>query len=100
MSTKQNNKLHRKNKKHHKCKQKYNHNLNNDNANANAKLTKKNTKQKGGNTTNISNTKEKFEVHSLKDFDFDKYKLSNYINTDVNWGIMGGPPPQPDCTIL
>jgi hypothetical protein len=99
MSTKLNNKLHRKNKKNQKCKQKYNHNLNN--VNSNTKLTKKNTNQKGGNNSNISNIKEKFEVRSLKDFDYSKYKISNYIkNADVDWGILGGPPPEPDCTIL
>jgi hypothetical protein len=50
--------------------------------------------QKGG------NKKEDFEVHSYKNIDYGKYKISNYINYDIDWGIMGGPPPQPDCTIL
>ena len=73
------------------------------------KLTKKNYKnyqnyknyktyqngQKGGNSS-----KEKFEVQSLSNFDFDKISLSKYVNANIDWGIMPGPPPKPDCTIL
>lgn len=52
-------------------------------------------KQKGGNIK-----KEKFEVHSLTDFDYERYKISNYINANIDWGNCPGPPPQPDCCIL
>ena len=76
---------------------KYNnkHNKNNKNYknNKNKKLTQK--KQKGGNEK-----KEKFEVQSLNNFDFDKVNLSKYIDSNVDWGNMPGIPPQPDCTIL
>ena len=82
------------NKNNKKLKQKQIYKLKNitkkkdDNKKSN-KLT-----QKGG------NTKEPFEVYSYKKIDYEKYKISNYINYDIDWGIMGGPPPQPDCTIL
>ena len=52
------------------------------------------TLQKGG------NSKETFELKPLSDFDYDKYKLSNYINTTIDWGNMPGTPPMPDCCIL
>ena len=57
------------------------------------KLTKS---QKGGNSL----SKEKFEVQSIRNFDFDRLSLSKYINAEIDWGIMPGPPPKPDCTIL
>jgi len=59
------------------------------------KFTKKKHKlQKGG------NIKEQFELKPLSDFDYDKYKLSNYMNDNINWGKMPGPPPMPTCSIL
>ena len=62
-------------------------------------INKTQKKQKGGATysTTDATSKEKFEVHSLKNFDFDKYKISKGANID--WGIVGGPPPEPDCCI-
>ena len=54
-------------------------------------------KQIGGSDNKHSNTKEKFEVHSLKNFDYDKYKLSKGANID--WSSIGGPPPEPNCCI-
>ena len=59
------------------------------------KLTLKNNNlQKGG------NIKEQFELKPLSDFDYDKYKLSNYMNDNINWGKMPGSPPMPTCSIL
>ena len=57
-------------------------------------------KQKGGNS-NINNKTnlEKFEVRTLKNFDFDKYKISNYVNANIDWSSVGGPPPEPNCCI-
>ena len=61
---------------------------------------KQNQKQKGGNS-NINNKTnlEKFEVRTLKNFDFDKYKISNYVNANIDWSSVGGPPPEPNCCI-
>ena len=53
---------------------------------------------KGGSCNNIK--KENFEVRSLNDFDYERYRVSKYINAEIDWGVMGGPPPQPDCCIL
>jgi len=61
------------------------------------KTQKKQKHQKGGNTHCTSTSKENFELHSLKDFDYDKYKVSKDANID--WGSIGGPPPEPDCCI-
>jgi hypothetical protein len=64
--------------------------------NKNNKFKKLTKSQKGGNSFN----KEKFEVQSLNNFDFEKISISKYITADIDWGIMPGPPPKPDCTIL
>ena len=67
----------------------------NKNINYNLKLTKKKENiQKGG------KLKEKFEIKPLSDFDYDKYRLSNYMNTDIDWGLLPGSPPMPNCSIL
>jgi hypothetical protein len=56
-----------------------------------------NTIQKGGSLNN----RENFEIKSLDDIDLNVFKASNYINRNIDWGILGiiGPPPS-DCTIL
>ena len=54
-------------------------------------------RQIGGSDNKHSNHKEKFEVHSLKNFDYDKYKISKGANID--WSSIGGPPPEPNCCI-
>ena len=61
------------------------------------KNIKKYNIQDGGNNNII---KEKFEIRTLDDFDYDKYKLANYINTNIEWGNMPGIPPTPSCSIL
>ena len=46
--------------------------------------------------------KDKFEVTTLKNIDqdtLDKFKISNYVNDNIDWGDMPGPPPT-DCIIL
>jgi len=86
-------KLRNKTKKHTKyIKSPQNHKPKIVNKIQNAKKTQK--KQKGGNK---SNHKEKFEIHSLKNFDYDKYKISKGANID--WSSIGGPPPEPNCCI-
>lgn len=81
-------------KKHNKTPKKYKHKSINHKTNSknNKKKLKKMT-QKGGSTC----TKEKFEVHSIKNFDYDKYKLLETSNVD--WSTIGGPPPEPNCCI-
>jgi 3-oxoacyl-[acyl-carrier-protein] synthase III len=67
-------------------------------ANKNYKKTKKQLKsiiQKGG-------KKDKFEVTTLQNLDerkLNKMKISNYINDNIDWGMMPGPPPT-DCVIM
>ncbi len=61
------------------------------------KLKKKTLK--GGNC-NTNSKNENFEVRSLNDFDYERYRVSKYINANIEWGSMPGPPPQPDCCIL
>ncbi len=56
--------------------------------------TQKKQKQIGGNQ---SHTKEKFEIHSIKNFDYDKYKIAKDV--DIDWKSIGGPPPEPNCCI-
>ena len=61
------------------------------------KLKKKTLK---GGSCNTNSKNENFEVRSLNDFDYERYRVSKYVNANINWGLMGGPPPQPDCCIL
>ena len=95
---KQNKKLSNSIKKHNQTPKKYKHKNNKKtikhktNSKNNKKKLKKRT-QKGGSTC----TKEKFEVHSIKNFDYDKYKLLKTSNVD--WSTIGGPPPEPNCCI-
>jgi hypothetical protein len=54
-----------------------------------SKKTKKNIQQGG----NITKQKDKFEVTTLDNIDPSKYSLSQYVNSNIQWGIMPGPPP-------
>ena len=60
-----------------------------------SKKTKKNI-QHGG---NITKQKDKFEVTTLDNIDPSKFSLSQYVNANIDWGIMPGPPPM-DCCIM
>lgn len=55
-------------------------------------LTKK-YKAMGG-----ARSKEHFEIKSMDDIDYSQFQLN--IPADINWGVMGGPPPNPDCCIM
>lgn len=57
------------------------------------KRTKKNI-QYGGNKS-----KEDFEITTLDNIDPSKFSVSKYINANIDWGIMPGPPPT-DCCIM
>lgn len=57
------------------------------------KKTKKNI-QSGGNKS-----KEDFEITTLDNIDPSKFSVSKYINANIDWGIMPGPPPT-DCCIM
>jgi hypothetical protein len=76
-----------------------NKNKNVNNKSGNSKKTKKHTlaNQAGG-----SSKKEKFQVttfRSINQDDLNRFKLSNYVNNNIDWGIMPGPPPT-DCCIM
>jgi hypothetical protein len=43
--------------------------------------------------------KEKFEVMTLDNVDTSKFNVSQYVNANIDWGIMPGPPPT-DCVIM
>jgi hypothetical protein len=46
--------------------------------------------------------KEKFQVttfRSINQDDLDRFKISNYVNNNIDWGMMPGPPPT-DCVIM
>lgn len=77
-----------------KCKR---HNKNNKNNNKKSKTIT----QSGGNA-NVNanaNTKEKFEVKRLNDIDYSQFSMSKYVDANIDWGSMPGPPPT-DCCIL
>lgn len=49
----------------------------------------------------IEDNKEKFQVttfRSINQDDLNRFKISNYVNNNIDWGIMPGPPPT-DCII-
>jgi hypothetical protein len=65
----------------------------------NSRKTKKNLDKQ---IQNGGNTKDNFEVTTLRNIDqdrIDKMKISNYVNANIDWGIMPGPPPT-DCVIM
>jgi len=65
-------------------------------ANKTKTKTKKNT-QYGGNHCNL--TKDNFEVTTLASVDPSQFNISKYINANIDWGSMPGPPPT-DCCIM
>lgn len=60
-----------------------------------SKKTKKNI-QKGGDNTK---SKEKFEVTTLDNVDPRNFSVSQYVNANIDWGLLPGPPPT-DCSIM
>ena len=90
-----------------------NHNKKGKRANKNLRYSKKQTKkqnsvQRGGsasydNQVMTDGKKEKFQVttfRSINEDDLDRFKISNYVNNNIDWGdLMPGPPPM-DCCIM
>lgn len=71
----------------------------NNNKNSSLKKTKKNNlaNQEGG-----AARKDKFQVttyRSISQDDLNRFKLSNYVNNNIDWGLMPGAPPT-DCCIM
>jgi len=72
------------------------------------KQTENNISHRGGgcdssynNQIQNDNKKEKFQVttfRSINQDDLDRFKISNYVNSNIDWGMMPGPPPT-DCVI-
>ena len=70
------------------------------------KHTKKNlhlhlNSQDGGFARNGA-IKDKFQVttfRSINQDDLDRFKISNYVNKNIDWGILPRPPPT-DCCIM
>lgn len=62
-----------------------------------SKKTKKNNQhmQKGGNFKK----RDKFEVTTLDNVDCSKFSVSQYVNANIDWGLMPGPPPT-DCCVM
>lgn len=61
--------------------------------------TKKHIKINNNDNDNNKYIQKGGEVQALDDVDFSKFGVSKYINANINWGIMPGPPPM-DCVIL
>lgn len=93
-----------------------NHNRRGKKANKNKRYSIKQTKKQlhghphvqGGGSASCDNqiqndgNKEKFQVttfRSLTQDDLNRFKISNYVNNNIDWGILPGPPPT-DCCIL
>ena len=68
-------------------------------ANKTKTKTKKNTQNGGNHSNNCNLTKDNFEVTTLASADPSKFNISKYINANIDWGIMPGPPPT-DCCIM
>ena len=81
-------------------------------ANKNIRHSRKQTKkqnsfQQGGsasydNQIQTDGKKEKFQVttfRSINQDDLNRFKISNYVNNNVDYGILPGPPPV-DCCIM
>jgi hypothetical protein len=72
------------------------------------KQTKKNLQVQGGGSASYDNQvqsdvkKEKFQVttfRSINQDDLDRFKISNYVNKNIDYGMFPGPPPT-DCCIM
>lgn len=66
------------------------------------KKTKKSNLAGGTQTGGAAARKEKFQVTTLRSIsqkDLDRMKISNYVNDNIDWGILPGPPPT-DCCIM
>lgn len=61
--------------------------------------TQKNIKNVQQNNHKGGSSTENFEITTLDNIDINKFSISQYINANVNWGIMPGPPPT-DCNIM
>ena len=81
-------------------------------ANKNIRYSRKQTKkqnnlQRGGsvsydNQLQNNGKKEQFQVttfRSINQDDLNRFKISNYVNNNIDWGILPGPPPT-DCCIM
>jgi len=83
----------------------------NKNIRQSIKQTRKNLALQGGganyseSVSNISpqgGKKEKFQVTTLRGInqdDLDRFKISNYVNNNIDWHGLPGPPPT-DCVIM
>ena len=77
--------------------QKKNKNYNIHNNNKTKKHIRGNSENSENNSTKI--VQKGGEVQALEDVDYSKFGVSKYINANIDWGIMPGPPPM-DCVIL
>ena len=90
-------------KKHHKKAKKNSNHLKQIVNSKSSKKTKKNNQhisssehvQKGGN----AKKRDKFEVTTLSNVDCSKFNISQYVNANIDWGLMPGPPPT-DCCVM
>ena len=105
ISIKHNKNKHNKNKyKYSKKTKKNKFNINAINSNSSHSSNSSNssnsnhTKHIGGSNIKTSNKNEKFEITTLSNVDPNKFSVSKYINTQIDWGMMPGPPPT-DCCI-
>lgn len=80
-------------------------NLTSRNLTSRNKQNKRNS-QNGGGLINKEyasiDKRDNFQVTTLRSInqdDLDRFKISNYVNNNVDWGIMPGPPPT-DCCIM
>jgi len=84
--------------------------------NKNIRYSKKQTKKQlmvqgqvqGGGSASFDNQvqsdgkKEKFQVttfRSINQDDLNRFKISNYVNNNIDWGMLPGAPPV-DCCIM
>lgn len=77
----------------------YNHTMNDLNMGYNTAASGVGTAGSGAS----SGSKEKFQITTLRSMnqdDLDRFKISNYVNSNIDWGdLIPGPPPV-DCCIM
>jgi hypothetical protein len=66
--------------------------------NSGKRNTGKKTKKQSGGGCN-SRSRDNFEITTLSNIDPSKFSISRYVNANIDWGIMPGPPPT-DCSIM
>jgi len=67
--------------------------------NSGKRNTGKKTKKQSGGAGCDSKSRNNFEVTTLSNINPSKFSISKYVNSNINWDILPGPPPT-SCVVM